>query len=404
MIKRISHQLLTLTKLFIFCLLIGICHNAEVLAQGATGQCYINTAGDYICPLGGADGGDPTGNPFLDDDGGLNPVAGGSPLVTGLNDIPGVSNAQGAINGLLACLSQPMQNAMMLQLTQLVGTNATSGDYNNIINQFQDACNMMDQIASGGFCGSGGGGPNFMSYAQNSLGAQTALFGAGDLGSVIGGLCGGAGGGGLGLPGFGIGDIGGGGGGGGGGTYQQCSDGGPNLGPPEGATPGERIANSARRMEGYSTSCVPGTDKGNLACAWVVSEILKGAGYPLQGGGTLSTVTLREKLANDPCYTIVDTGTLTAADAANLQEGDILVTPTNFDTSGASGTCRSNYSGRCNSGHTGVYTGSGGIVSNGSEGTHGPGAGVSENYNVTSWKSITDRNTAQSAVFRRTCP
>lgn len=408
MINPAVIQLSFLFKICVFVVLFSVMTPSNAEAQGAAGQCYINTAGDYICPLGGAQGGAAGNNPYLNNgNAGVNVLGAGSPLLTGLNNIPGVpGNLGGMINALLGCLSPQMQNAMLLQLAQLVGTNATAANTNAIVNQFTSACNLMNQIA-GSFCG-GGAGPSFMSYAQNTIGTQISLFGANlNINTAITGLCGGAGTNpGAGMPttaGTSVQPQ---------GAGLQCSDNGPSLGGPVGNTPGERIGNAARAMEGYSTACVTGTVNGTVACAWVVSMILREAGYPLQGGTTLSTSTLHQRLSNDPCYQVVDTGNITAGEAANLQVGDILVTPTNFDMSGNSGTCTSSFRNRpvgdpmrrCNSGHTGVYVGGGGIVSNGSEGTAGPGAGVSENYTVDSWSRITNRNTAESAVFRRTCP
>lgn len=181
----------------------------------------------------------------------------------------------------------------------------------------------------------------------------------------------------------------------------------------EGGTCAERIASSAREHEGYSTAHVEGTDGGNLACAWAVSTMLNeaGAGY---GGGqvTLGTQALSDGLEADACYEVVDTGYITADEAVNLQPGDILVTPTSTNASQSDIGCVSSYGDRCNSGHTGIYTGNGEIVSNGSKGFEGAAAGISQNYTVDKWNGATGggtgrgvipRNVPNSKVFRNVC-
>lgn len=148
----------------------------------------------------------------------------------------------------------------------------------------------------------------------------------------------------------------------------------PNV---EGAG-GEKIANCGKKMVGYKTSTIPGTNNGRLGCAIAVSEILKCAGYGV--GKHLSTVSLYDALAKDKCYAKVDDGHVDDF-KDKMKPGDILVTKRGS-----------------RAGHTGVYLGDGLIVhNNSSDGT------VRNNSNVTKWKEVTSRNPGASAVFRRTC-
>lgn len=142
---------------------------------------------------------------------------------------------------------------------------------------------------------------------------------------------------------------------------------------------GEAIAQCAKKMVGYVTSGIKGTQGGNLACAAAVSKMLQCKGMEKYSVGFhLSTVTLYDALKKDKCYAMVDTGHV---DGFALKPGDILVTKR-----------------ASRAGHTGIYVGDGRIVHNNSK----PGV-IRDNSNVTKWRSVTGRNPGGSAVFRRNC-
>lgn len=149
-----------------------------------------------------------------------------------------------------------------------------------------------------------------------------------------------------------------------------------------GSTAGERIASGATNSVGASTADIEGTEGGSLGCAIAVSNILECSCGSV--GSHLSTVSLYEALESDPCYEMIDTGSI---DDADLQPGDVLVTQRGSSA-----------------GHTGIYVGDGNIVSNSSGGFNGSEPGtVQQNYNTSSWSGVTNRNPEGSAVFRNIC-
>lgn len=147
-------------------------------------------------------------------------------------------------------------------------------------------------------------------------------------------------------------------------------------------TAGQRISQGAVNSIGASTANIAGTDGGALGCAIAVSRILECSCGSV--GQHLSTVDLYNALNSNPCYQRVDTGSISDA---NLQPGDVLVTQRGS-----------------RAGHTGIYVGGGNIVSNSSGGFQGSSPGtVQQNYNTSSWESVTNRNPGGSAVFRNIC-
>ena len=152
--------------------------------------------------------------------------------------------------------------------------------------------------------------------------------------------------------------------------------------PSSGAS-GEDLANSAKNLIGTSTANLAGTDGGNLGCAAAVSLMFKKAtGQDIVPGQTVVTGTtqLYSHMSKSSDYVEVPID--------QMQPGDILVTPRNFQTGKA--------------GHTGIYVGDGRIVSNSSSGFMGSERGtIQNNYNVDSWKKgVVSRNPGGSGVFR----
>jgi len=405
----------TMIKFFIFLALASFSVNPSARAQDSA-SCFINTAGDYICPMGGNNSfGD--SNPLLNYTGpsGASILGGGNPLLNSLGGMSGLpSGLDAIIAALLDELPFSLQNSLLLELAQLIGTDPSAADIMNIVSGFTELNEGLDSL-SNIVCGGTALNQDFMSYASNSIAANISIGGGGfSMGDAAETLCG---------TGNGAASD---------GSMPVCSatvtvtcempgtgsptgtaGGGPSLasGSVTGQG-GERIASAARARIGFSTANVEGTEGGNLACAWSVSTILQDAGYGLSGGTTLGTGQLKQWLIDDPCYQEVDTGYITAEDAVNLQPGDILVTPTNTSASLSDIGCRSNRADRCQSGHTGVYIGNGEIVSNGGSGGDGGSTGISQNYDIAKWngatgggrsKGVIARYPSGSSVFRRIC-
>ncbi|HNZ73158.1 MAG TPA: hypothetical protein PKG73_00945, partial [bacterium] len=135
-----------------------------------------------------------------------------------------------------------------------------------------------------------------------------------------------------------------------------------------GETAADAIARNARSAIGVSTSRVPGTDEGRLACAYSVNEIVRNAlGQPINT--SLGTANVYNTLDQDNDYILTENAHQNLGDNySNLQPGDIIISPTGDDR-----LSREN-------GHVGIYIGDGEIVSNAST-----QATIAAPYNVQQW-------------------
>lgn len=365
----------------------------DVHAQ-ANVQCTRNNIGDVICPASGGTTYGSSAAPVISSPFGAGSLGPGSPIFSAFGGAgSSVSGLLGSLNGLLSSLQQPLQGALMLQVLNTLNGGANAPTMNDILTSFQNVQSALDsfQVSS---CGGTSVNGDYLAYAQNAAAqimstsqnlssitsASITSQICSNLTNVSGGLLGG-GSGGL-VPGS-SGQI----TQGGGGTIAAGGTQLSGIPPVDGATTqGQRIAECAVNAIGMSTADNPLTQGGALGCALAVSRILDCASYGV--GEWVGTGSLYSALNNDPCYTIVDTGHITSADAMNLEPGDVLVTQRGS-----------------RAGHTGIYIGNGDIISNSSSGFNGSAMGtVQQNYTVDAWYGVTSRNPGGSAVFRRTCP
>jgi muramidase (phage lysozyme) len=256
-------------------------------------------------------------------------------------------------------MPEPLGNVLASHaVSQMTGSNGSSGSCNTsgLQGLFTQILNGIQSLL-GMNAGNTSIGSDLLAYAANAIASQlSSSSGGSDVMSMIAGVL----------------------------NSITSSSGSPLTNPIDSdSEAGERIAQCAQQMVGQSTADNPATQGGALGCALAVSRILDCAGY---GVGThVSTVALYEALENDPCYDIVDTGHITPEDAMGLQPGDVLVTKRGS-----------------RAGHTGIYVGNGKIISNSSSGFQGSAPGtIQQNYTVTNWKKVTNRNPSGSAVFRR---
>jgi hypothetical protein len=145
----------------------------------------------------------------------------------------------------------------------------------------------------------------------------------------------------------------------------------------------QNISDAANKMIGTSTKNIPGTINGKMGCAAATSMMYKQAtgedilpGRPM----VLGTDELYAGLSKDSRFEKLP--------LSQARPGDIVVTAKNYNTGRA--------------GHTGVVTAGGRIISNSSDGFKGSAPGtIQNNYSIEKWASVTARNPAQTAVFRR---
>ena len=348
------------------CIVVLLHSNSFAQAPPYEQQCGQNVIGDMICP--------PSVNAYTMSDSGTfnfsNILSGADVFGSGSQLFSMFGSSTGSISirfddleSLFDTLPQVLGNVLISKAFEMLD-GGDSGDLASLITSFTQLQLGLDGL-QGMNCGGSNINGDFLSYAHNAVAllAGQSSGASFDPTSILSSVC------------------------------SNISGGSTSVGP-GGRVPidaagegGERIADCARQMIGQSTADNPLTEGGSLGCALAVSRILDCAGY---GVGThVSTVALYNALDADPCYQIVDTGEVTSQDAMGLQPGDVLVTQRGE-----------------RAGHTGIYVGNGNIVSNSSGGFNGSARGtIQQNYTVTQWKSVTDRNIGGSAVFRRVaCP
>src|SRR5262249_43584247 len=93
---------------------------------------------------------------------------------------------------------------------------------------------------------------------------------------------------------------------------------------PQSGDTNDREFASAKAFVGHDTSHVPGTDGGNLACAWSVNEVTRRAlGKPIstdgEGGNGLGTVGIFE---------VLQAHHIRLGSAADARPGSIIIAPT----------------------------------------------------------------------------
>ncbi|MFK7838784.1 MAG: peptidoglycan amidohydrolase family protein [Bdellovibrionales bacterium] len=323
--------------------------------------CHINTAGDYICPLGADPGSGENATLGYTPPSGSSVFSPGSPIFNSINNVGGIDpSILAQLMSLFDDLPASLRDLLMDELISLL-----SGDPNvaQILDLINTVTNLDSDLSSldGLLCPGGGTvARDLTSYAENTIALNFDSSGPSfDINNLGDSLC------------------------------SEASDPPSSMGTVAG-TGGERIAQAAEAMINETTADHPDTQGGAVGCAVAVSRILERAGYGL-GGIYPGTATLYDKLRDDPCYTQVDTGDLSSDDKLNLQRGDVLVTARNASTGRA--------------GHTGIYVGNGEIISNSSSGFAGSAPGtIQKNYNVDRWNSgVISRNPSVSAVYRYTC-
>ena len=367
-IPRMVLRPLYLSFFAIFICLIILVQSDDSFAQAPPyeQQCGQNVIGDMICP--------PSVNAYTMSDAGTfdfsNVLSGadvfgsGSLLFSAFGGSgSGLTLTFDGLEGLFDSLPQILGNVLINKVFEMLD-GGESGDLASLVELFTQLQAGLDGL-QGMNCGGSTVNGDFLSYAHNAVALLAGQSSGSSFNptSILSSVC------------------------------NNIAGGSTTVGP-GGRVPidvqgvgGERIADCARQMIGQSTADNPLTEGGALGCALAVSRILDCAGYSV--GTHVSTVALYNALEADPCFEIVDTGEVTPQDAMGLQPGDVLVTQRGS-----------------RAGHTGVYVGNGNIVSNSSGGFNGSARGtIQQNYTVTQWKSVTDRNIGGSAVFRRVaCP
>ena len=329
-------------------------------SAGSTNSCAMNSIGDFVCPssaISRSSGSSPGS-------GSAAPVSASSilgnaaSLLSNLGGGGSSCNLSG-ISSLLDQLPDAIGTVLATQAVSQVANNSSGdggcGGITGLLNTFGQVLNVVQSLL-GMQAGDTNIGNDLLAYAINAIASQLTSGGSSDVMGIVSGIL----------------------------NNITSSSGSPLTNPIDSdSQAGERIAQCAQQMVGQTTADHPDTQGGALGCALAVSRILDCAGYGVGTHG--STVALYEALENDPCYDIVDTGHITPEDAMGLQPGDVLVTKRGS-----------------RAGHTGIYVGNGKIISNSSSGFQGSAPGtIQQNYTVTNWSGVTNRNPEGSAVFRR---
>ena len=106
----------------------------------------------------------------------------------------------------------------------------------------------------------------------------------------------------------------------------------PALGPSPGGLPGnrplpgddinEKMFASAKAFVGHDTSNIPGTDGGNLACAWAVNEVTR-----LALGKPISTDGGANGLSTDGIFDVLQAHHTKLSSASDAKPGTIIIAP-----------------------------------------------------------------------------
>ena len=135
------------------------------------------------------------------------------------------------------------------------------------------------------------------------------------------------------------------------------ADGQPGPAPQPGDDVNAKMFAAAKAFVGFDTSSVPGTDDGNLACAWAVNEVTRRAlGKPVstEGGGKAGA----DGLSTDGIFAALQASHIKLNSAADARPGTIVIAPTQGANHGHVGIVGAPAVGNINVNSTPVYSNS----------------------------------------------